>query len=63
MRSANNPDPRDEFDPDELDRELEKAETERKPLWPLVVGALALIVSVAGSIASVARTMGWLGNG
>ncbi|MGR6430448.1 hypothetical protein ACU5AY_05960 [Rhizobium sp. PAMB 3174] len=62
MDSANRPDSRDDFDDDEFDRELEKAETERKPLWPLVVAGLVLIVSVASSIAGVARTMGWLGG-
>lgn len=60
--SQNRPFPQDEFDPDEFDREIEQAETERKPLWPLVVGALALVISVAGSIASVARAIGWFGD-
>lgn len=52
----------DEFDAHAFDRKLEEGEMERKPLWPIVVAAVVLIIAVASSIAGVARTLGWLGS-
>jgi hypothetical protein len=52
----------DDFDADAFDRKLEEGEMEPKPFWPIVVAALVLIIAVASSIVSVARTLGWLGS-